>query len=107
MEARDVAGDHHAVKRSLQRLGRKKYGATVLPSGSTDENGNFVSFEGDVAKLCEGYHSYLERHFAADEFEEDRPVWSKLKTSWDDRKQIGPPPLLFHFKKLLIIDVNM
>ena len=40
--------------------------------------------------LSEGYRSYLERHFAADEYEPDRPRWSELNTSPEDLQKIGP-----------------
>ena len=48
----------------------KKVGSSKLPAGTYDEHGVFTSFEGDPALLSEGYRSYLEQHFAADEFEE-------------------------------------
>ena len=49
----------------------------------------FTSFEGDPALLSEGYRSYLEQHFAADEFEDDRPPWSELDTSLEDLQSVG------------------
>ena len=60
-----------------------KVSSNRLPPGTYGEHGEFISFEGDPALLSRGYRDYLEQHFAADEFEHDRPEWAELETSTD------------------------
>ena len=43
-----------------------------------------------MTKLNEGNRRYLESHFAADEYEADRPAWPELSTTRKDRERIGP-----------------
>ena len=90
METRLAAGDHGAVKACLRRLGKMKVSSNRLPPGTYGEHGEFISFEGDPALLSRGYRDYLEQHFAADEFENDRPEWAELETSTEDLQQQGP-----------------
>ena len=90
METRLAAGDHGAVKACLRRLGKMKVSSNRLPPGTYGEHGEFISFEGDPALLSRGYRDYLEQHFAADEFEHDRPEWAELETSTEDLQQQGP-----------------
>jgi hypothetical protein len=67
-----------------------KVSSNRLPPGTYGEHGEFISFEGDPAMLSRGYRDYLEQHFAADEFEHDRPEWAELETSTEDLQQQGP-----------------
>ena len=74
----------------LARLGKSKVRPNKTADGAYDEHGVFTSFEGDAAKLTESNRDYLEQHFAADEFEPDRPAWPVLSTTKEDRRDIGP-----------------
>ena len=68
----------------------RKVRAHKTAEGSYDAHGVFTSYDGDDVKLAEGGRDYLEQHFAADDFEADRPAWPPLKTTREERREIGP-----------------
>ena len=82
--------DYGSFKKCMARLGKRKSKPNKMAEGSYDEHGVFTSYEGDMTKLNEGNRRYLESHFAADEYEADRPAWPELSTTRKDRERIGP-----------------